>query len=88
MPRRTESSSDPSISAVFLDEKLPGPFYGLPFVEPNLYHSTIHPPCRQRNKRPLHDRERKQFQLEQLSWKAMRNADLPIHSLPAQSPIL
>lgn len=66
---------------VLMNEKLPGPFYGLPEVDINS--RTIQSCPRRAGKHHLFD-ERRKFELELLSWSAVWNADLPIHSLPAE----
>ncbi|OJT10619.1 hypothetical protein TRAPUB_12867 [Trametes pubescens] len=64
-----------------MDEKLPGPFYGLPAVDIESRRIQSHP--RQAGKNCLVD-ERRKFELELLSWSAVWNAELPIHCLPAE----
>ncbi|KAI0631465.1 hypothetical protein C8Q77DRAFT_137895 [Trametes polyzona] len=65
---------------LLLDEALSGPLYGLPPVQSGLQKISAYQRSRQGS---LHA-HRKSFELELLSWKALWNADLPIHSLPAE----
>lgn len=66
-----------------MDAKLPGPLYGLPAIDTNYRLSHTRTTGYLRSKATLR-RERVQFELELLSQKALWNADLPIHSLPAE----
>ncbi|KAI0639287.1 hypothetical protein C8Q77DRAFT_1080429 [Trametes polyzona] len=65
---------------VLLDEKLSGPLYGLPGVQVGVSKLTGYPRSRQGDL----GSQRVAFELEMLSWKALWNADLPIHSLPPE----
>lgn len=69
------------VPGVLLDEKLPGPLYGLPAVDADSHRLNTYP-CQPKNG-DLH-RQRENFELELLSWRAMWNSDLPIHRLPPE----
>ncbi|KAL1943563.1 hypothetical protein VTO73DRAFT_4008 [Trametes versicolor] len=69
---------------ILLDEKPPGPLYGLPTIDIDSCHrSPTRTPSNLENEMTLR-LEGAQSELEHLSRKALWNAALPIHSLPAE----
>lgn len=68
-------------SPILLDETLPGPLYGLPAIDIDLHRLVA--AGLQAGKTDL-PTQRQHFELELLSLRAVWNANLPIHTLPAE----
>lgn len=77
-----DGTETPSSPAVLFDEKLPGPYYGLPSIDEESIHQLVTYPDHQAKTRDLPSQQR-EF-LEMLSLAADQNANLPIHTLPAE----